>query len=93
MRKGGYRIINLKGLALTSGEAANVAGAFNSASNPYGKATLISGLVVSDVVYPDFYAPFVENESSMSTSVIIGGSTIAISIADTDDVTVTVTEN
>lgn len=90
MRKGGYRIINLKGAAFTSGEAANVAGSYESANNPYGKATMISGLVVSDVEYPDFYAPFVASSGNMTTSVVIGGSTITIAVAPTDDVTVTV---
>lgn len=90
MRKGGYRIINMKGYALTSGTPANVAGSYESANNPYGKATLVSGLVVSDVAYPDFYSPFLPSGGNMTTSVVIGGDTVTISIASTDDVTVTV---
>lgn len=90
MRKGGYRIINLKGTSFTSGTATKVAGAYESANNPYDKATMISGLAVAGVEYPDFYAPFVPSSGNMTTSVVIGGSTITIAVAPTDDVTVTV---
>lgn len=90
MRKGGYRIINLKGAAFTSGKAANVVGAYEATNNPYGKATMISGLVVSNVEYPDFYAPFIASSGKMTTSVVIGGSTITIAVSPTDDITVTV---
>lgn len=88
--KGGYRIINFKGAALTSGSEANISGSYAAAANPYGKATLISGLVVGDVEYPEFFAPFVSNAGTYEASVVIGGSTITIEIADGDDVTVTV---
>lgn len=89
--RGGYRIINFRGAALTSGEAANIPGAYASASNPYNKATLISGLIVGDVVYPEFYAPFVADSDVFSTSVIIGAVTVEIVVENGDDVTVTVT--
>ena len=52
--RGGYIILDLKGAALTSGKAANVPGSYAAAENPYKKATLVSGLVVGDVEYPDF---------------------------------------
>ena len=89
-KKGGYRIVDFKGAALTSGSEANVPGTYEAAVNAYGKATLISGLVVGDVVYPDFFAPLVSNSGTMEGSVVIGESTISISIAEGDDVTVTV---
>jgi len=89
--KGGYKVIDLKGTAFTSGREASVVGAYEQAANPYGKATMISGLIVSDVVYPDFFAPFVAGENNLSTSVVIGGSTISIVIDSDDNVTVTVT--
>lgn len=88
--KGGYLIINFKGAALTSGTEANVKGSYAAASNEYGKATLISGLVVGDVAYPEFFAPFVSNAGTYEASVVIGGSTISIEIAAGDNVTVTV---
>lgn len=89
--RGGYRIINFRGAALTSGEPANIKGAYASASNPYNKATLISGLIVGDIVYPEFYAPFIADSDAFSTSLIIGGATVEIVVEKGDDVTVTVT--
>ena len=91
-RNGGYIILNLGGVAFTSGTASAVDGAFGVVANPYGKATLISGLNVGDVAYPDFYAPFVEGSDAYAASVVIGGNTIDISVDEDDNVTVTVTE-
>ena len=88
--RGGYKIINFKGEALTSGAEANITGSYEAASNPYGKATLVCGLVVSDVEYPEFYAPFISNAGTMESTVVINGTTITISVAAGDDVTVTV---
>lgn len=91
-RRGGYIILNLKGYPLTSGEASAVTGAYETVANPYGKATLISGLTVGDVAYPDFYAPFVEGADSFDAAVVIGGNTIDIAVDEDDNVTATVTE-
>lgn len=88
--RGGYQIVNFKNYALTSGESANIEGIFATVFNPYKKATMISGLTVGDVEYPDFYAPFTENSGNMVSSVVISGATITISVENTDDVTVTV---
>lgn len=88
--KGGYRIINLKKVALTSGVSATIPGSYESTENAFGKATMISGLVVGGVAYPDFYAPFVEGEGSYTTTVTISGNALTISIAEGDAVTVTV---
>lgn len=88
--KGGYRIINLKKVALTSGTATVIPGAYESAENAFGKATMISGLVVGGVAYPEFYAPFAEGESAYSATVSISGETVTIAIAEGDSVTVTV---
>lgn len=90
MAKGGYRIIDFKKAALTSGTEANIAGAFDAATNSYGKATLVSGLVVGGIEYPEFFAPFAGSSETVSAAVVIGGNTITIEIATGDDVTVTV---
>ena len=89
-RNGGHIILDLGSLPRTSGEASALDGAYEIASNPYGKATLISGLVVGDVAYPDFFAPFVAGESSYSAEVVIGGGTVTIAIDEDDNITVTV---
>ena len=91
-RKGGYIILDLNGTTFTSTEAETVGGAYEVVANPYGKATLISGLKVGDVAYPDFYAPFIEGADSFAAAVVIGGNTIDIAVDDEDNVTVTVTE-
>lgn len=88
--RGGYKIVDFKKEALKSGSEANIAGAYAAVINPYNKATLITGLIVGGVAYPDFYAPFVSNSGTFESSVVIGGNTIAIEIAEGDDVTVTV---
>lgn len=90
--KGGYRIINFKRAALTSGKEANIAGAYAAASNPHGKATLISGLIVGNIVCPEFFAPFVGNDRYMKSKVTLDdGISITIVITSKDDVTVTAT--
>lgn len=91
-RKGGYIILDLNGTPFTSAEAETVPGAYEVVANPYGKATLISGLTVGDVVYPDFFAPFIEGADSFAAAVVIGGNTIDIAVGDDNNVTVTVTE-
>lgn len=88
--KGGYLIINLNGESFTSGVATTIAGITAKVTNIYNKPTLVSGLVVGDVVYPDFFAPFVENSDIYETTVTMGDDTITISINDDDEVTVTV---
>lgn len=88
--KGGYQIIDLKGTPFTSGQASAVEGIAAIVANPYNKATLISGLVVGDVAYPDFFAPFIAGEDNYSTSVSIGGDEITITVESDNDVTVTI---
>lgn len=88
--KGGYLIIDLKGKPLTSGSPSAFDGIAAKVANPYNKATLISGLVVGDIAYVDFFAPFVEGENIYSAAVEIGGKSITITVATNDNVTVTV---
>ena len=89
-RNGGYIILNLGSLPRTSGTALALEGAYEIAANPYGKATLISGLVVGGVAYPDFFASFVAGDSSYTAEVVIGSNTITIAVDEDDNVTVTV---
>lgn len=89
-RNGGYVILNLGSLSRTSGIASALDGTYAIVANPYGKATLISGLVVGDVAYPDFFAPFVAGESSYTAEVVIGSNTVTIAVDKDDNITVTV---
>jgi hypothetical protein len=88
--RGGYKIIDFNGKALTSGTEATIKGAYEAATNPYGKATLISGLVVGGVSYPEFYAPFISDAGTMEAVATINEATITISVAAGDAVTVTI---
>ena len=87
--KGGYRIINFAKVPLTSGVASTIPGTYEATANAYGKATMISGLVIGGIDYPDFYAPFVEGNSSYTTTVTISGHDLTIAVAEGDSVTVT----
>jgi len=88
--KGGYLILDLKRKVLTSGTAAVIPGTYQSAVNTYGKATLVSGLSVGAVEYPDFWISFEENAGTYSGSASVSGDTITVSVAEGDSVTVTV---
>lgn len=90
--KGGYKIIDLKGVSLTSGTQATIPGASEAVQNPYRKNTVVSGLVVGTDVYPDFNAVFTEDSGTFTAGVNIGGNTVDIVISTGDKVTVTVTE-
>lgn len=89
MIKGGYKIVNFKGIPLTSGSASTIKDTYAEMSNSYNKATIISGLVVGNVSYPDFFAPFVANEGVYETDVVISGHNLTIRVAANDRVTVT----
>lgn len=88
--RGGYKLINFKKYALTSGEPAAIVGIYISIANSYNKATMISGLVVGDVEYPDFFAPFIAGEGNFSSHVVIDTASITIEVDTDDNVTVTV---
>lgn len=88
--RGGYKIIDLKSLPLTSGQEAGIDGLFKKLENPYNKATMISGLVVGDIPYPDFYVPFIKNGNNMVGNVVISGASISMVCTPDDNFTVTV---
>ena len=59
MNKGGYRIVDFRNVALTTGAAAvTIEGVYEAVANIYGKATLISGLIIDGVHYPDEFGVF-----------------------------------
>lgn len=89
-RNGGYKIVDLKSQAFTSGQESSLDGLYERIKSAHGKATLISGLVVSDVVYGDFFAPFTLNATDYVTSVVISNNTISIRVTADDNITITV---
>lgn len=90
MKNGGYIIADFKGETLTSGQETNITGLFQSVSNPYKKPVLVSGLIVGDVEYPDFYTVFTSSSDGYTSTVVIGSQTVTIEVNSGDDVTVTV---
>lgn len=87
--KGGYIIVDLKGVDFTSGTPEIVEGAYKAASNPWNKAVLISGLQVAGVYYPDIFIPLVPNAGTYEGGAVFGGNTFTFSIASDDSVTIT----
>lgn len=90
--RGGYRIIDFKNTALTSGEQASIENLYQQVKNPYKKACIVSGLIVSDIEYPDFYAVFFPDSENYSAGVVISGKTLTIEVTPDDNVTVTVAD-
>lgn len=88
--RGGYKIIDFKQYALTSGQETSIVGIYASIANSYNKATMISGMIVGDVAYPDFFAPFIAGEGNFSSHVVIDTASITIEVTADDNVTVTV---
>ncbi len=87
MLKGGYRIVDFKSVALTTGGAAvTIEGVFDSVKNTYKKPTLLSGVIIDDKEYPDEYSVF-ELDDSVYKCAIHG--TTTITVAEGDLVTVT----
>lgn len=91
---GGYQLLTLKGLPLTSGEASNIKGAWDQVNRANGKRIVVTGLVVAgesaDTAYNDFEMYFEAGVNTYEGSVTIGANIITISVDYGDDVTATV---
>lgn len=84
MIKGGYKIINLKGVSLKSGVAQNIKGTYDSVKSNYGKATLLSGLTVSGTDYPDMFVDFTLKGTDYVATTVAG----TLTISNNDNVTI-----
>ena len=51
--RGGYKLINLTGHAITTGTAATVKGIYESVEGNYHKTTIVTGLVLDNVEHND----------------------------------------
>lgn len=91
-KKGGYKIVDLKGTSLTSGTEATIVGMYDAIEST-NKRTIISGLVVGSTEYDDFPVLFTVSGTSFVATQKITGATIDIVVADDDGVTVTVTSD
>mgnify|MGYP003298642901 CR=1 FL=1 len=94
-KKGGYQILDLKNLPLTSGTESNILGSYNAVGGANGKRVVVSGLCVagdSDKFYNDFEMYFAKGENIYEGTITLGDEIIEIAIDNGDGVTVTVTE-
>lgn len=85
-KKGGYQIIDLKGVSLTSGSAVVIKGVYESIEGNYYKPLLLSGLVISDIEQTDAFISAISGTNLYTISLANGGS---ITITNEDKVTYT----
>lgn len=90
MIKGGYSILDLRDVPFTPGIGAEIKGSYNRLEGRYRKPVLLSGIVVSDVEYPDVNVNPQNIGGSYSLDVTLGDSDYTVTISDTDIVTFTV---
>lgn len=63
-RKGGYQLVNFKGISLTAGTGATISGVFSAIQNANGKRIIISGLVIGGTQYNDVPVEVTVNSSN-----------------------------
>lgn len=88
-RKGGYKIIDLKGVNHTPSVGMLHNDIYDKIEST-NKNILISGLVCDGIEYNDFYINFKVTGSSYVGRAILGNTSINITITDTDVVTITI---
>lgn len=86
MYRGGYQIIDLKDVALTSGVAKTITGTYGRVRNNNRKAFLLCGLTVvisgTPTALDDCVLNFTESEGTY-TATLPNGGTIALATGDT----------
>lgn len=97
MVKGGYQILDLKNVELTSGEASSFPGSYETIEGTR-KAILVSGLNIGGTEYHDMFVNFVglsstyygiiEYQKTVGESPATG--TITIAVSDSDEITATI---
>lgn len=53
--KGGYKIINFKGIPLNKESKVTIEGIYDSIKNSYRKPLLFSGVNIEGIIYPDIF--------------------------------------
>ena len=53
--KGGYKIINFKGIPLNKESKVTINGIYDSIENSYRKPLLFSGVNIGGIIYPDMF--------------------------------------
>lgn len=80
-KRGGYQIVDFKGVDLSDGEEHIIDGIYRAAGLIYKKAALVSGLVVDESgVLPDFFATI--NTSGLDWDLVVPQGDITIMEGD-----------
>lgn len=81
MKKGGYKIIDFKGTAL-SGTAVDMPGIYDQIVDDYDKPIMVSGVIISGELQDDAYASVKVSDGSVDLTVYDG----VITVTDDDEV-------
>lgn len=90
-RKGGYKILDLKGENFVSGTGKTVSGLFDKIAET-DKRVVISGASLGGNALKDFDVNFALVSSVYTAGVIIAGSFVNITVDSDDEITFTVSE-
>ena len=88
MKKGGYKIIDFKGTAL-SGTAVDMPGIYDQIVDDYDKPIMVSGVILSGELQDDAYASVKVNDDSVSLTVYGG----IITVTEDDEVSFAVSKS
>lgn len=88
MIKGGYKIIDFKGVELST-TAVEITGVYNQIVDDYNKPIMISGVLLDGELQDDAYASVKVSDESVELTVYDG----VITVTDDDEVTFTLLDN
>lgn len=80
MLKGGYKIIDLKGVTIASEGGTTIAGIYNAIENNYRKPLLLSGVVIDGVEKADVFIEVTTTNSNFTFTAY--GKTYTVTNAD-----------
>lgn len=81
MAKGGYLIVDFKNVPATTAVPVSTPGVYKTLESNYGKATLVSGVVIGGKSYPEEFVTF-KLDSSNYTATMADGTTISVTNED-----------
>lgn len=84
MRRGGYHILNLGDINITTESGATIAGIYDSIEGSHRKAILLSGVTIDDVEYRDTFVDVSSGDNSYTFTA--HGKTFTV--ANNDSVTI-----
>lgn len=94
--RGGYKLIDLNGHAITTGEAATVKGIYESVEGNYHKMTIVTGLVLDNVEHNDAPLTLVksgEDFKGIMNPQINAGKLAVLEVVIKKDDTITITNH